>query len=122
MAQYRRMHALGGQFFLTVVTERRRPLFASAANVGRLRRAVGRVRRARGARACGAPRQDSIERKACPRRMVELPAQTRSPRSLSLCDHPRRLSTGAERRGERRVSAWPGTALDAVPRRLHNAA
>jgi putative transposase len=44
MSDYRRMHAPGARFFLTLVTEHRRPLFADAVNVDRLRSVTARVR------------------------------------------------------------------------------
>jgi putative transposase len=47
MSEYRRMFAPGAQFFLTLVTERRRPLFGETRNVDRLRHVVARVRAAR---------------------------------------------------------------------------
>ncbi|MFN0134674.1 MAG: REP-associated tyrosine transposase [Phycisphaerae bacterium] len=40
MSDYRRAYMPGGQFFLTLVTERRKPLFADKLNVDRLRHAV----------------------------------------------------------------------------------
>lgn len=44
MPEYRRVYRPGGTYFLTVVTYRRRRLFADAANVERLRAAVRAVR------------------------------------------------------------------------------
>ncbi|MDP1610583.1 MAG: transposase [Sulfuritalea sp.] len=45
--KYRRAFSPGGSFFFTVVTEKRRPLFASAESVGILRMAFRTVRSAR---------------------------------------------------------------------------
>lgn len=47
MSEYRRAHVPGGQFFFTLVAERRATLFADAANVDRLRHAVDIVMRKR---------------------------------------------------------------------------
>jgi putative transposase len=44
MPNYQRAYVPGGTFFLTVATYERRPLFADAANVERLRRAVRKVK------------------------------------------------------------------------------
>ena len=44
MPEYRRAYVPGGTLFFTLVTHRRRPLFAELANVNRLRRAVAEVR------------------------------------------------------------------------------
>ena len=44
MPDYRRCYRPGGTFFFTIVTHQRRPLFADAANVERLRAAVRDVR------------------------------------------------------------------------------
>jgi REP element-mobilizing transposase RayT len=44
MPEYRRSHALGGTFFLTLVTYRRAPLFSEPENVSRLRAAIVKTR------------------------------------------------------------------------------
>ncbi len=44
MSNYRRAYVPGGTFFITLVTHNRRPLFADADNVARLRRALIRIR------------------------------------------------------------------------------
>jgi putative transposase len=45
MAEYRRYFVAGGTYFFTIVTYRRRPLFADRRNVQRLRDAIGEVKR-----------------------------------------------------------------------------
>lgn len=47
MSDYRRMFVFGGRFFLTLVTERRRPLLATSANIALLRQSIVAVRAAR---------------------------------------------------------------------------
>lgn len=47
MPEYRRAYRPGGTFFFTIVTHRRRPLFADVANIQRLRRAIGDVKNER---------------------------------------------------------------------------
>jgi putative transposase len=47
MSDYRRSYVPGGTFFFTIVTDQRRPLFASAENVERLRAAVHIVQQER---------------------------------------------------------------------------